>query len=93
MLLMCVICLFGSSSCSLNNIPTSLAFAAASVCGFSVVYLRLCPNSPWFRVCGCFLACTLVNLRLYFIILHNLRNYSVLFGNDASRLGFLYLLD
>ena len=32
-------------------------------------------------------------LRICRIFLHYLRNYLVLFENDASRLGLLYLLD
>ena len=71
----------------------ALAFAAASCCGFSEVHLRLCPDCPWFLTCGCFLACTYDSLRLYSTYLHNLRIFSsVLFRNDASRLGVLYLL-
>ena len=67
----------------------SHAFAAASFCGFSEVRLRL-------RTCGCFLlflhalttVCVLIPSYMY-----NLRNSLLLFGNDASRLGILYLLE
>ena len=40
-----------------------------------------------------YLACTFDNLRVYSISLHNFRPSSVLFGDDASRLGILYLVD
>ena len=52
----------GSSGCGLHKVPLiskiALAFAAASCCGISEVHLQLCSNFPWFRTCGCFLACT-----------------------------------
>ena len=88
----------GSSSCGLHNIPldsqSAPAFAAASSCGFSGVHLQPCPNFPWIRTCGCFLARTYDRLRLLPIYLHNLRNYSfVLSGNDALRLDNLGLTD
>ena len=57
-----------------------------SLCESSEIHLRLGPNFPWFRTCGCFLACTHGSLRLFSISLHNLRiTSSVLVEDDALR--------
>ena len=52
----------------------TLAFVAASICGFSEAHLRICPNFPWFRTCGIFLARTDDNLCNCPTCLHNLGN-------------------
>ena len=57
----------GSSGCGSEPCTTDFrlppTFAAASVCRFAVVHFN--PNSLLFRTCGCFLACTNGNHRLY----------------------------
>ena len=96
-MLMCW-CRVGSFSCSLHNIPLVLQLHLPVLWRhfgvFPQPFFDFVPNFHGFVREAFFLACTYDCLRLYYTPLYNLRNSSVvLFGNDASRLGILALLD